>query len=269
MKKLLFLFLCMVFVFALYADPNDGDTAGLIENFEAGQSCFQVPTYSGTSTGYTGPTGAGGSVGEIVDYRYNWRLDPDAAWYDEDATTGNSWRAVWTWGPDGYEGGDDDDLYFKIRMTSYNRPNARNTITGLWQFKIWDATGVGFYYYYVGEPIWVGISIREDPIGDGNIYEITQLQELIPEPDWQYMYFDFTEPGMFAESFWVDENLGNGTLTSAEPLFEGLFFTPVGGYDVALLEEIPVEIFIDDVHYGAPHTPADPPTSAGSWMLFH
>lgn len=257
MKNLFLVLACLMLVFALYADPNEGETAGLIENFEDGQSCLQHPTYSGTSSGHDGASSA-----TIVDYRFNWRLDPEAAWYDEEEPGTHSLLLEWTWIED------TEELY-KMRVTTHNRPNARNDVTGPFQFKIWDSAGVGFYYYYMGEPIWVGISIREDPTGEGDIYELTQFAELTPEDDWQYVYFDFTEPGIFEDSFWVDDGLGIGELTTESPLLEGLFFVPVGGMETELSDDWAVEIFIDDLHYGAPHTPADPPTSASSWMLFH
>jgi len=270
MKHVLLLVACLAMAFAIYGDPPEGDTLYLIENFEyleeieGPQSCFQHPTYSGTSQGHDAD-----STEEIVDYRSNWRLDPDAPWYDEEEPGENAVRLEWTWIEDAPE-----EEAYQMRVTSSGTTNNRNEETGSYQFMICESDGVGFYYYYVGEPVWVAVSVSETEENeeDVGLLEMTQFQELTPEDDWQYIYFDFDEPGMFEDSFWEEEGLGTGELYSAEPALESLFFvSDPDDWDVEavdLVEDWEMEIFVDDIHYGPEQEPADPPTSAETWSLF-
>lgn len=252
MKRALLFLSCFVLSISLFSSPEE--IPGLIENFEIGQNVFHAPTYASASSGHDGV-----SSSEIIDYRSNYRLDPAAAWYSEEEPGTHSVRLDWTWIEDTEED-------YRIRLTAWQIPNIRNELDENYEFRILDPSGMGFYYYYTGEPLMVAVSVADaqDPV-----LELSKYTELLPEAGWQYIYFDFTEPGMFEEGFWVDIGLGTGSLESEEPFFDGFFFTPEDGTGAELSEDLEVQIYIDDIHYGAPHTPADTPTSAGSWSLFY
>jgi len=114
--------------------------------------------------------------------------------------------------------------------------------------------GVGVYVKLLSGEVNMGMLVREtggsgpigaDGGGTGNI-ERTTSQRITASPHWQYVYFDI--PNETYTTF----SGGNGTLNGTWGVLEAFYLTQVGGAAT-------LDLYIDEIHQGAPHTPLGEP----------
>lgn len=217
---------------------------------------LQYLTFSGSTGGITGGTGASTEQSTNVDH--NYILNP------ADGVEGSyCYQSTFSW---------NDDVAWPagttlVRATDFpdrhllSSPEASNNI--------------GIYVRYNGSAasMEIALSIREEPVGSGNneTYETTTWKTLGGQFHWQYFTWDLTSEIVSSEDNWGQAiGLGDGIYDGGEPgdatAFEAVMLRPIPGVT------IPNNIIVirwDDIHTGGVHSPNYPSvTSVEEFSLY-
>ncbi|MBI1290724.1 hypothetical protein GC173_05715 [bacterium] len=213
-------------------------TTGYVEQFEGWSSGalvgFRNPTYSGTTTGVV----SGSDSAAVSTAQANNLLDPTYG-----SLGSQSYRFAWTWTTAGSG---------SIRATSNNTTNRPNPRVNLNQ-------GISLYVLSTTGEVDLGLFIREtgsagaiggNGTASGSIEKLTSTRRISASPEWQYVYFDLKNES------WASVT-GNGTLDGTWGVIEALTFAAVSGNPTTAFQ-----VYVDDIHNGAQHTPINPAPAA-------